>query len=215
MTIKAILFDMDGVLIEAKEWHYESLNRALELFGIPISRHDHLTAFDGLPTRKKLEMLSLEKGLPKELHEFINEMKQQYTMDIVHTRCKPRFVHQYTLSSLKAKGYLLAVCSNSVRNSVVTMMRKAGLEPYLDIMISNEDVSNGKPNPEMYLKAMAHFNLEPHECLIVEDNENGIRAAKASGGHLLVVKDVDDTNLENIQARIVEVEHERKERGAK
>jgi beta-phosphoglucomutase len=215
MAIKAILFDMDGVLIEAKEWHYESLNRALELFGISISRHDHLTAFDGLPTRKKLEMLSLEKDLPKELHEFINEMKQQYTMDIVHTRCKPRFVHQYTLSSLKAKGYLLAVCSNSVRNSVVTMMHKAGLESYLNIMISNEDVSNGKPNPEMYLKAMSHFNLEPHECLIVEDNENGIRAAKASGGHLLVVKEVDDTNLENIQARIVEVEHERKERGAK
>lgn len=215
MTIKAILFDMDGVLIDAKEWHYEALNRALDLFGIPISRHDHLTTYDGLPTRKKLEMLSLEKGLPRELHEFINELKQQYTMEIVHTRCKPRFVHQYALSSLKAKGYLLAVCSNSIRNSVVTMMRMAGLEPYLDIMISNEDVSNGKPSPEMYLKAMSHFNLEPHECLIVEDNENGIRAAKASGGHLLVVKEVDETNFQNIQARIVEIEHESKERGAK
>jgi beta-phosphoglucomutase len=215
MTIKAILFDMDGVLIEAKEWHYESLNRALELFGIPISRHDHLTAFDGLPTRKKLEMLSLEKGLPKELHEFINELKQQYTMDIVHARCKPRFVHQYALSSLKAKGYLLAVCSNSVRSSVVTMMHKAGLDSFLDIMVSNEDVSNGKPNPEMYLKAMSHLGLQPHECLIVEDNENGIRAARASGGHLLVVKEVDDTNLQNIQARIMEVEREIDDRGMK
>lgn len=211
MSIKAILFDMDGVLIEAKEWHYEALNKVLELFGMPISRHDHLTTFDGLPTRKKLEMLSLERGLPKELHEFINEMKQQYTMDLVHTSCKPRFVHQYALSSLKAQGYRLAVCSNSVRNTVVTMMQKAGLDLYLDVMISNEDVSKGKPDPEMYLKAMSHFNLAPNECLIVEDNENGIRAAKASGGHLLVVREVDDTNLQNIHARIAEVEREKKE----
>ena len=54
MEIKAILFDMDGVLIEAKEWHYEALNRALDLFGMPISRYDHLITFDGLPTRKKI-----------------------------------------------------------------------------------------------------------------------------------------------------------------
>jgi beta-phosphoglucomutase len=215
MTIKAILFDMDGVLIEAKEWHFEALNKALDLFGMPISRYDHLTTFDGLPTRKKLEMLSLEKGLPKELHEFINEMKQQYTIDIVQMQCKPRFVHEYALSSLKANGYLMAVCSNSVRNSVVSMMRKANLDSYLDIMISNEDVANGKPDPEMYLNAISHFGLKPNECLIVEDNENGIRAAKASGAHLLVVKEVEDTNLRNIQSRIAEIEHSEKKGGTK
>ena len=60
--IKAIIFDMDGVLIEAKDWHYEALNQALKLFGFTISRYDHLVTFDGLPTRKKLEMLSMEKG---------------------------------------------------------------------------------------------------------------------------------------------------------
>lgn len=206
MVIKAVLFDMDGVLIEAKDWHYESLNKALDLFGFPISRHDHLTSYDGLPTRKKLELLSIEKGLPYELHEFINEMKQQYTMDIVHTQCKPRFVHQYTLSTLKARGYRMAVCSNSVRNSVTTMMQKAGIDLYLDELISNEDVSKGKPDPEMYLKAMCKLKLSPRECLIVEDNENGIRAAKASGAHLLVVKEVDDTNYENIMTRISEIE---------
>lgn len=215
MSIKAILFDMDGVLIEAKEWHYESLNKALNLFGTPISRHDHLTSFDGLPTKKKLEMISLEKDLPRGLHEFINEIKQQYTMDIVNVSCKPRFVHQYALSSLKAKGYRLAVCSNSVRNTVMTMMQKAGLDTYLDIIVSNEDVSKGKPDPEMYQKAMSHFNLEPHECLIVEDNENGIRAAKASGAHLLVVREVADTNLKNILSRIAELECSKVEREKK
>ncbi len=214
MTIKAVLFDMDGVLIDAKEWHYEALNRALELFGMPISRFDHLTTFDGLPTRKKLEMLSLDRGLPNQLHEFLNEMKQRYTMEIVHTQCKPRFVHEYALSSLKSRGYKLAVCSNSVRASVETMMQKAELEKYLELMVSNEDVSKGKPDPEMYIKAMSYFQFQPDECLIVEDNENGIKAAQASGGHLLVVRDVAETNLENITERIREIESAIKEKVA-
>ena len=107
MKIKAVLFDMDGVLIEAKEWHYEALNRALNLFGMPISREDHLTTFDGLPTRKKLEMITADKGLPKELHEFINEMKQQYTMEFVYTQCNPTFIHEFALSRLQALGYKL------------------------------------------------------------------------------------------------------------
>lgn len=206
MTIKAVLFDMDGVLIEAKEWHYVALNRALELFGMPISKLDHLTTFDGLPTRKKLEMLSLERGLPKELHEFLKELKQQYTMELVHTECKPRFVHEMALSSLKANGYKLAVCSNSVRKTIDAMMQKAELDRYLDYKVSNEDVLIGKPDPEMYLLAMTHFGFAPHECLIIEDNENGIKAARASGGHVLIVSDVMETNLESISARIKEID---------
>ena len=197
---------MDGVLIDAKEWHYESLNRALELFGMPISRFEHLTTFDGLPTRKKLEMLSLDRGLPYQLHEFVNEMKQRFTMEIVHTRCKPNFIHEFALSNLKSMGYKLAVCSNSVRASVETMMMKAELNNYLDFMVSNEDVSQGKPSPEMYIKAMKYFNLNPNECLIVEDNENGIIAAQASGGHLLVVSDVAETNIDNIINKIKQIE---------
>jgi len=206
VTIKAVLFDMDGVLIEAKEWHYESLNKALALFGMPISRFDHLTTFDGLPTRTKLEMLSLERHLPIELHEFINEMKQLYTLEMVYAQCKPRFVHEYALSNLKAMEYKIAVCSNSVRNTVETMMQKAGLKKYLDYMVSNEDVSIGKPDPEMYVKAMSYLGVEPHECLIVEDNENGIKAARASGGHLLIVKEVADANFDNVIGRIREIE---------
>jgi len=205
MSIKSILFDMDGVLIDAKEWHYEALNRVLDLFGMPISRLDHLTTFDGLPTRKKLELLSLERGLPKELHEFINEMKQHYTMELVYSQCKPRFAHEYALSTLRSMDYKMAVCSNSVRQTVVTMMQLANLVQYLDHLISNEDVSSGKPDPEMYRYAINMFGLRPEECLILEDNDNGIKAARASGAHLLVVKKIEDVNLENILSRIHEI----------
>jgi len=205
-TIKAVLFDMDGVLVEAKEWHYEALNRALDLFGMAISRVDHETTFDGLPTSRKLEMLSIERGLPRELHSFLNEMKQRYTTEMVHTLCKPRFAQERALSMLKAMGYRMSVCSNSIRSTVQLMMDKANLSPYLDLMVSNEDVSRPKPDPEMYCKAMAHFGLSPDECLIVEDNDNGIKAAKASGAHLLVVQDVSQTSIDNILGRIREID---------
>ena len=205
-AIKAVLFDMDGVLIEAKEWHYEALNRALDLFGMPISRYEHATTFDGIPTSRKLEILSIERGLPRELHKFLNEMKQRYTTEMIHTLCRPRFAQEQALSTLKSKGYKISVCSNSIRAMVELMMEKANLTQYLDLMVSNEDVSKSKPDPEMYNKAIAHFNLRPDECLVVEDNENGIKAAKASGAHLLVVQDVSETSITNIMGRIREID---------
>ncbi|HGY8625413.1 TPA: HAD family hydrolase, partial [Escherichia coli] len=79
---------------------------------------------------------------------------------------------------------------------------KASLTGYIDLMISNEDVTHGKPDPEMYKLAMKTLGLKPDECLIVEDNENGIKAAKGAGGNLLVVRDVYDTNYTNISSRI-------------
>lgn len=206
--IKGIVFDMDGVLIEAKDWHYDALNKALKLFGFEISRFDHLTTYDGLPTRRKLEMLSIERGLPVELHAFINEMKQAYTMEIVHTQCKPRFVHEYALSKLKAMDYKLGLASNSIRTTIEVMMQKAKLAQYLDVQMSAEDVTKGKPDPEIYIKAMEHLGIKPSECLIVEDNENGILAARASGAHVLVVKEVDDVNIENILNMIQKINAE-------
>jgi beta-phosphoglucomutase len=204
--IKAIIFDMDGVLIDAKDWHYEALNRALRLFSFEISRYDHLTTYDGLPTSKKLEMLSVQNGLPKKLHAFINQLKQIYTTELVRTCCRPRFKHEYALSKLKSDGYRLAVASNSIRNTVELMMNKARLTSYLDFMLSNEDVNKPKPAPDIYISAMQKLGLNPSECLIIEDNEHGIKAATASGAHLLVVKEVEEVNYTNITRRIAECE---------
>jgi beta-phosphoglucomutase len=206
MTIKAVIFDMDGVLIEAKEWHYDSLNQALGLFGYTIERHEHLTSYDGLPTKTKLKRLSLEKSLPEYLHDFINEMKQHYTMGIILQRCRPLFIHEYALSRLKSEGYRMAVASNSVRRTVDTMMEKASLAQYLDFSLSNEDIAQPKPDPEIYTTAIARLGFKPSECLIVEDNENGIKSAQASGAHLLVVKSVEDVNYHAIKTRIAEID---------
>jgi beta-phosphoglucomutase len=206
ILIKAVIFDMDGVLIDAKEWHFVALNKALELFGYEINRFEHLTTFDGLPTRTKLKMLSVVRALPLALHDFINEMKQSYTMEIVHSQCKPKFIHEYALSQLKLQGYKLAVASNSVRNTVDVMMRLACLDRYFDASLSNEDVPCPKPAPDIYLLAMKRLGVSPEQCLVVEDNENGVAAARSAGANVMVVKDVNEVGIENILHEIRRIE---------
>lgn len=207
--IKAIVFDMDGVLIDARDWHYEALNRALRLFGLEISRYDHLSTFDGLPTRRKLELLSLQYHLPAALHDFINEMKQKYTLEIVEARCRPRFTHQFALARLQASGYRMAVASNSVRRSIEIMLERADLARYFEFFLSNQDVARSKPDPEIYDQAIARLGVSPPETLIIEDNQHGIRAAMASGAHVLAVQDVSDVTWRRITRHIAECDGDR------
>ena len=204
--IKAIIFDMDGVLIDARDWHYEALNKALSMFGMAISRFDHLITYDGLPTKEKLKMLSLEKGLPNGLHSFINELKQQFTIEEVILKCRPVFHHQYALARLKSEGYKLVVCSNSIKDTITIMLTKAGIIDYFDFYLSNQDVKKGKPDPEMYNTAIGKLGLKKDECLVVEDNENGIKSALAAGAQLLRVYNVNDVHYQSITHRIKEIE---------
>ena len=85
-------------------------------------------------------------------------------------------------------------------------MQLSDLDQFLDLMTSNEDVSKPKPDPEMYTKTIQHFQLDPTECLILEDNENGIRAARASGAHVLEIGTIYDVTYERIRATINEIE---------
>jgi beta-phosphoglucomutase-like phosphatase (HAD superfamily) len=93
---------MDGVLIDAKEWHYEALNQALGLFGSPISREDHLLLYDGLPTAVKLQELTNRGFLPSQLHLFVNELKQLYLNQVLMV------IHQlYVVKYNQYIGYLV------------------------------------------------------------------------------------------------------------
>ncbi len=202
VVIRALVFDMDGVLIDAREWHYRALNMALGQFGFHIGHEEHLAIFDGLPTRVKLEKLSEMRGLSRELHSSINRLKQAYTAELASSLCKPCPVHQKTLRKLRSLGYGLALASNSIRSTVDLMMDRAGLASLLDFTLSNEDVTCSKPSPEIYQTAIARFGVAPRDCLVIEDNENGIAAATASGANVMVVRNPDDVYFDAIMARI-------------
>ena len=204
--IKAIIFDMDGVLIDARDWHYEALNRALGLFGFKISEESHLSSFDGLPTKKKLQMLSKRSGLPERLHTLINDLKQIYTRELAVQFCKPTFVHRHVLTTLKDEGFVLAVCSNSIQSSVELMLTNAGIVNFFEFYLSNEDVRAAKPNPEIYKKAIEQLGVSPSETLIIEDNEHGVQAATESGAHVLRVSDPEQVCYQNIYAKLESIQ---------
>jgi beta-phosphoglucomutase len=202
MNIDAIVFDMDGVLIDAREWHYESLNKALDYFGVAIDRDEHLNTFDGLPTKTKLDMLSKQGRLPEKVHTLINKLKQKFTYEFIVRDCVPRFEHEYALSRLKRDGYKIGLASNSIKDSVDLMMLRSNLHEYFDVILSTNDVVNPKPHPEIYLTAQKRLDVVPGRCLVVEDNPNGVAAATASGAHVLVVKNPDDVSYKNILNKI-------------
>ena len=206
IQIRAVLFDLDGVLVDATEWHYEALNRALALFGYTISRYEHLTTYNGLPTRKKLEMLSVEKNLPRGLHSMISKIKQKYTREEIMRKCTPVFEKELMIRQLKREGYKLAVCSNSVRESLERMLLASGIVEHFDFLVSNEDVKQPKPHPEMYLLAFEKLGVQPVECVIVEDADHGLEAARKAGAHVCQVSGFPEVDYDRIHRFIQSIE---------
>jgi beta-phosphoglucomutase len=211
--ITAVLFDLDGVLVDATEWHYDALNRALRLFGFDITRYEHLSGYNGLPTKKKLEMLSVEKGLPAALHTMLSRLKQVYTREEILIRCRPVFEKEYMLSRLKAEGFRLAVCSNSIRDSLQMMIRNSGLDDYFEFLVSNEDVKKPKPDPEIYNAAIARLGVLPEQVLIVEDAPHGIEAARRSGAHVCQVSGFSDVEYFKVRGAIDRAERAQRSAG--
>lgn len=202
--IKAILFDLDGVLVDADKWHFNALNLALQYSDIdPISWQEHLNIYKGIPTRVKLGILTERRGLDTKLWDQIAAEKQRTTEDIIERFCTPdpEKVHMMTLLKRKFK---IGVCSNSIRKTVDHMLKKSGLYEFVDFSLSNEDVSNSKPHPEIYLAAFKKLGLLPDECVIVEDSEAGKQAAKASGGILCPVMGPNEVNYYRVLATVQE-----------
>ena len=204
--IKLVVFDLDGVLVEARSFHYEAFNRALASIDekYVISKEEHFAKYDGLSTRKKMAILTKEKGLPTELYDDIWREKQKSTHDIikeqVHSHDHKRIAS--VLCELKNKGYKVYCASNSIRSSMELMLFRAGYLDHIDEYFSNQDVSFPKPHPEIYLRCMIEAKVKPKETLIVEDSKIGREAARESGGHLLGVQGLKDVNHENMNRAI-------------
>jgi HAD superfamily hydrolase (TIGR01509 family) len=204
MKTKLVIFDLDGVLVEAKNIHYDALNEALgEQY--EISWSEHLSTYDGLKTNQKLEMLSEQKGLPTELHKEIWEGKQKLTLQKLK-ELQPNQTLQSVMDALVEDGYKIAVCSNSIRKTVLTVLSKLGIMEFMDYIISNEDVQNSKPHPEMYWRAISKMGCLPEETLIVEDSPYGLLAANRSKAHVLRVKNPSEVTYTNIFKKLTEIE---------
>ena len=195
---KAVVFDLDGVLVDASRWHFEALNRALKIFGFDLTLEEHSRLYEGLPTNTKLSLLSQNHKLPRALHGLIWRLKQQFTERCITQFCTPDIEKLELLRMLQERGLKLAVCSNAIRISVEAMLERSALAEFFPIVLCNEDVAEPKPNPAIYLAAMARLDVRPNECLIVEDSEHGREAARRSGAALLAVNLFKEVNVRTL-----------------
>ena len=194
---KLVIFDLDGVLIDSKDYHYHALNQALgEEFA--ISREDHVSIYDGLPTSRKLELLTHNKGLPVELYEQIWNKKQELTLKIFSESVSKDYELMGYFQQLVDAGYKIAVASNSIRNSVKIILLRLGLLEFVDVYVSNEDVVRNKPFPEMYWKCMTTLGALPNDTVIIEDSHIGRQGALDSKCHLIPVENRKDFNQSKV-----------------
>ena len=205
---KLIIFDLDGVLVEAKQIHYDTLNQALNEIDekYVITEAEHLSIYDGLKTTQKLELLTKNKGLHPEFYDDIWYRKQHLTIEAI-SQLQPDLDKIELFKELRDKGYKLAVASNSIRRSVLVMLAKIGIIEYMDLIISNEDVKNSKPHPEMYWKAMSMMGCLPEETLIVEDSPHGLLAASRSRANVLRVDNPKDLVISKIIRKLDETQN--------
>jgi beta-phosphoglucomutase-like phosphatase (HAD superfamily)/dTDP-glucose pyrophosphorylase len=199
-----VIFDLDGVLIDSKELHFIALNEALENFDkeFVITKKEHLSTFDGLPTKSKLNKLTSLKGLPRNLHEKIWKIKQTKTLEILQSHIDADIDLFNYITQLKSLGYIISVASNSIKESVKIILTKLGIIQLIDFYLCNEDVSQPKPHPEIFWKCMTNARTIPRNTVIIEDSNFGRQAAIYSGAHLIPVdsrKDINQDLIDRVQ----------------
>lgn len=192
---KLVIFDLDGVLIDSRELHYDALNDALRKVGeqYVISREEHLSKYDGLNTTRKLKMLTEDKGLPVNFYDQVWQEKQKATFKLIYD-CPANLSILTIISYLKLNGWKIAVASNSIRETVRLALDAIGILRHVDYYVSNEDVTSPKPFPEMYWKCMTKLKALPKDTIIVEDSHIGREGAINSGANLYPVQDAYSLN---------------------
>jgi HAD superfamily hydrolase (TIGR01509 family) len=194
-SFNTILFDLDGVLVDACDWHYEALNESLnEILGIKITKEDHKNKFNGLPTKIKLDML----GIKEETQQKIWNLKQQKTVSIIEKNKKQDESKIELLTYLKNNHFKIGCVTNSIKETAQKMLLNCGISNYFDILVTNELVQKNKPFPEPYLFAMKKLQVNPNNCICVEDSDKGINSAINSNcGKIWIVNNAKDVNLYN------------------
>jgi beta-phosphoglucomutase-like phosphatase (HAD superfamily)/dTDP-glucose pyrophosphorylase len=192
---KLVIFDLDGVMIDSREMHYETLNAAIiRVTGSTqyvITREEHLSKYDGLNTTRKLQMLTADKGMPVEYYNDIWSEKQKETFKLIPS-CPKNSSVSWLMDQLKNRGWKIAVASNSIRETVKIALNSMNVIQFVDYFVSNEDVFNPKPFPEMYWQCMTKMKSLPKNTIIIEDSHIGREGALNSGAHLYPVKDAYD-----------------------
>ncbi|MEM4364145.1 MAG: HAD family phosphatase [Candidatus Diapherotrites archaeon] len=185
--LKAVLFDMDGVIVDTMHLHSKATDFAFSSLGIAEQRH-LLKKFGALPTEEAIKRAFPEKSL--EEVSLIVDLKYKKLKELASELIiLPGFLDFFKKVSVEFKT---ALVSNSSRDFVEYVVSKLPDFVKFDVIISSSDVVNGKPDPECYLKAAEFLGLNVYECVVIEDSLVGIVAGKAAGMKVVAVETTHD-----------------------
>ena len=179
--IEAIIFDMDGVLVDSEPHHVRIEKHQFSINGIFISDEEHLQ-FMGTASENMWREIARRYQLERPVEDLIEQNRTEsirYFTELSEIPVMPGLVD--LLEKLKAKNYLLAVASSSVPEIIDLILGKTGLRKYFQVVVSGEEAGKSKPEPDVFLLAAHKLGVNQKNCLVVEDSENGIKAAQAAG----------------------------------
>jgi len=207
--IKLVIFDLDGVLVDTKQYHYLALNSAIEkVAGLKyiITESEHISTYDGLPTKAKLKLLTEKKKLNPSHYDSIWYLKQQETFKVLESNIKKNPELIKIIDHLKNNNVKVYIASNSIRETIDICVKALGIDEMIDGIYSNTDISFPKPNGQMYLSIIAKEGVSPKETLIAEDSSIGREAVNASCANLLPINEVTDLTFDYITSFISKLE---------
>jgi HAD superfamily hydrolase (TIGR01509 family) len=194
--IKLVIFDLDGVLVDACEWHRVALNQALqEICNYEIPLEEHNSTFNGLPTKEKLKILTKQKLVKRKDYEAISQRKQELTLELIQKKAKRSKKKIDMIKALKKQGIHVACFTNSIRETAELMLKKTGVLDLLEELVTNEDVKKPKPSPEGYLKVIRKFKVPKENVVIIEDSPKGYAAAMAAGCRVYPVANAEGVDI--------------------
>ena len=176
---KLIIFDMDGVLLNSEELYMKMNFKFFRELGATITE-DEYQGFIGISATKMWEYIRAKANLAQSVEELKileRELKHQTLQqtELVLTDGIEDF-----LLYLKKTNHTIAIASSSLRKNIDLILKKLKLQHYFDCIVSGEDVTKGKPEPDIFLKVSNHYNYSPQDCVVIEDSSNGVKAAKAA-----------------------------------
>jgi beta-phosphoglucomutase family hydrolase len=201
--IKAIIFDMDGVLVDSEPHHTALERRLFNEAGLDVSEAEHLQ-FKGKTSDLMWRELIADKGLIislDELNEVYNKAASKYFSELDNLSPTEGVIE--VLDYIKSEGIPVAVASSSSKSIIDIILQKTKLEYYFDFIVSGEDVKAGKPAPDIFLHTAELLGVIPGECIVIEDSENGIKAAKAAGMICVAYTGTDDGDVDAGRADMV------------